>query len=184
MLFVWVFLVSVVPELSAQDLRKTPLDLYLIVDVTENFQEDQEEIITWINEDVIDRLLQEGDRLIIWTVGDTTRIMHLEILDTDIVYGRQKINDLSIEGKNADFSTSLQEAASLYAQNMATGGRFSYMLLVSSSAEALASAMTGSSAALLRWFRVEKSSRWQALELAPGIGDRVRQAAAAFMRSR
>jgi len=55
--------------------------------------------------------------------------------------------------------------------------------MVSGSIGTLTSVMENNSAGLLRWSRVEKYSRWQALMVTPGIGEKVRQAAVAYMNS-
>jgi hypothetical protein len=170
--------------LKAEDQRNIPLDLYLIVDASEGFREARDETVTWINTEVIDRLLQNGDRLVIWSAGDTARIIHSETIGSQKDEAKQKLKNLEIQGRNADFSAAIREAASRSERDSAGGKRISYTLLVSGSAKALAPALEGSSASLFRWSRAEKYSRWQAMVVAPNIGEKVRQAAAAYMSSR
>jgi hypothetical protein len=167
--------------LQAQDHRSMPLDLYLIIDASEKFRETRDESAAWINEQIIERLLQEGDRLVIWSAGDTATIIHTETIGASKEEAKNKVASLDTRGRSADFGGALREASS----RAAAGGanRLSMTLLISGSAETLASSL-GAGSGLCRWSRVEQYSRWQALVIAPAIGDKVRRAAAAFMSSR
>ena len=178
------FLVILIPGLlKAEDLRSIPLDLYLIVDASEGFQRTREEAVAWINDEVIDRLLQEGDRLVIWSAGETARIMHSETIGSEKNEAKQKLENLEILGRSADISTAIREAV-LRSQRDTGPDRISFTLMVGGSAGILAPALRGNTAGLFRWSKAVKYSRWQALVLAPGIGEDVRKAAAAYMASR
>ena len=170
--------------LRAEDRRIIPLDLYLIVDASEGFRETMDETVAWINTEVIDRLLQEGDRLVIWSAGDSTRIIYSETLGSNKDEAKKKLESLEIQGKNANFTAAIREVASLSSQNARDGKRISYTLMVSGSAETLAPALEANTVGLFRWSRVDKYSRWQALVVDPNIGEKVRRAAAAYMSSR
>jgi hypothetical protein len=166
----------------AEDRRSIPLDLYLIIDSSEKFREIKDETTAWINEQIIDRLLQEGDRLVIWSAGDAATIIYAETIGASKDEAKNKIRNLEIQGRSPDFGSALQEATSRAAQGSAS--RISMTLLVST-AESLAPSLGGSSAGLFRWSRVEQYSRWQALVVAPSnLGEKVRRAAASYMNSR
>jgi hypothetical protein len=179
--FLMVFLVLfLMPAyLRAEDSRTIPLDLYLIIDTSERFRENSGEILAWINEQVIDRMLQEGDRLVIWSAGETSGIIYSETIGAGTDDVKNRLRNLEIQGRNPDFSSALREAASRAARDSAN--RLSMTLLVSSSAANLAPSLETGSAGLLRWSRVELYSRWQALVVAPAIDAEVRRAAAAYM---
>ena len=181
-LCLWVLLIT--GFLQANGRRNIPLDMYLIIDASAGTREARDEIVEWINTDVIERLLQEGDRLIIWSAGDTARIIHSETIGSQKNEAKQKVQNLEIQGRSADFSSAMREAASRIAQSANEGIRISYTLIVSSSAGTLAPALEGNASWLFRWSRVVKYSGWQALVVAPGIGEKVHQAATAFMSSR
>jgi hypothetical protein len=167
--------------LAAEDRRSMPLDLYLIIDASERFRETRDEIAAWVNGQIIDRLLQEGDRLVIWSAGDTATIIHTETIGASKDEAKNTVANLDARGRSADFGSALQQASSRAAATSAN--RLSMTLLISGSAENLASSL-GSGSGLFRWSRVEHFSRWQALVIAPAIGDKVRRAAAAFMSGR
>ena len=169
--------------LGAEDSRSLPLDLYLIIDASEGFLESKDETVAWINAEVIDRLLQEGDRLVIWSAGEKAAIIYSETVGAQKEEAKQKLLNLETNGKNADFAAAIREAASRSGLDETGRKRISYALLVSGSAENLAPALEGSSAGLFRWSRAEKYSRWQALVIAPNIGEKVRRAAADYMSS-
>ena len=185
LMFILILAVLAAPGLlMAADQRTIPLDLYLIIDTTEGFREAREETVAWINEQVLDRLLQEGDRLVIWSAGTTARIIHTETIGAGKDDAKNKVRNLEITGRNADFTGALREASSRASQENPGGNRISYTLLVSASAENLAPSIETGSAGLFRWFRTEKYDRWQALVVDPNINQRVHQAAAAYMASR
>jgi len=178
------FAVLLAPHLlPAADQRTIPLDLYLIIDASEGFRDARNETIAWINEQVIDRLLQQGDRLVIWSAGSSARIIHTETIGARKDEAREKLRNLEISGGRADFSGALRDAASRAARDNPNKARISYTMLVSGSAENLAPALTGN-ASLFRWSRAEKYARWQVLVADPNIDQRVRQAAASYMSSR
>ena len=185
LLFIWILAIFLTPcLLYADDQRSVPLDLYLIIDATEGVREAKNEITAWLNSEIIDRLLQEGDRVVIWSAGPTAQIIHTETVGAQKNEIKDKIQNLEISGTRADFLGALREAASRETRENPGGNRISYTLLISSSAANLAPALAGGSAGLLRWFRAEKYAGWQALVAAPNIATRVREAAAAYMSGR
>jgi len=181
--YLLIFAVILTPNIRA-DTRKMPLDLYLIIDASEGFREAKDETVAWINEQVIDRLLQEGDRIVIWFAGTGARMIHSETVGARRDEAKNKIRNIDISGNNPDFMGALRDAASRASRENPDGKRISYTLLVSASAENLAPAIETSSAGLFRWFRTEKYARWQAIVADPGINQKVRSAAAAYMSGR
>ena len=171
------------PRLLFAQNRQIPLDLYIIVDASERLREDRNEILAWINTELIDRLLQDGDRLVIWTAGNQARILHSETISGQTSTAKEILAGFQIAGTNPDFSGAVREAASMASRENPSGNRINYTILISSSAEALASSFRGGSAGLFRWFRTERSSQWQALVIDPNIAQRANQAATAFMNS-
>jgi len=132
---------------------------------------------------VVDRILMDGDRITIWAAGDSARVIHSDTLSgadgkTEL---KDKLKALAAEGETADFAGALRDAASRLSQ--AGSGRLAYTMLVTASAVSLEPAL-GSARDLFRWFRSERYSRWQVLVVAPDIGSKVRQSAAAYMSSR
>ena len=176
-------LVSFLPLLSAEDSRTIPLDLYLIIDDSEAFQNAKDNAIAWVNEQVLDRLLMEGDSVTIWTAGDSARILYSgEISTLDAKKDIQDtLNSIEPEGKTTDFIGALRELELVL--SLTPQDRLPYSVLVTASARNLWPALTGNSQSLLRWFRTEKYERWQALIIAPGINQRVSQAASTYMDS-
>ncbi|MCL2833965.1 MAG: hypothetical protein FWD78_12405 [Treponema sp.] len=170
-------------HLKAADQRTIPLDMYLIIDTSEGFRDTQSETINWINDQVIDRLLQEGDRLMIWSAGPAAQVIYTETIGAKKDDAKAKLLNLTISGRNADFSGALRDAASRAAKDNPDRKRISYTMLVSGSAENLAPAL-GGSGNLFRWSRAEKYDRWQILVADPNIAQRVSRAAASYMGTR
>jgi hypothetical protein len=144
----------------------------------------KDEAIAWIGEQVIDRILKDGDSLTIWSAGPKARVLLSETLEgangKDAV--KTKLNTLDVSGEVPDFSGALKDAVSRAAGG--NSGRIKYTLLISASAESLAPALTGRDAYLFRWSKVEEYSRFMVLVVAPDIHNKVRQSAAAYMAGR
>ena len=173
------FVIGLLPQLSAENRRVIPLDMYLIIDGSESFQGSKNDAVAWINNQVVDRILMDGDRLTIWRAGNNAQIVY-----SGDVSGRKEdiktaLNALSTDARIPDFSRALTEAASRVSQT--SQERLAYTMLVTASAEGLEQTLTGGARDLLRWFRSEKYERWQVLVVGPDLTPRVRQAAASLM---
>ena len=166
------------PRLDAEDRRTIPLDLYMIIDGSESFQTHKNEAVSWINEQVVDRLLLEGDRINIWAAGDSAELVFSGVVSSseDKEPIKDEFTNLTSTGKSADFSGALR--------NVESGGdRLSCTMLVTASAMGLGNALTGDNQGLLRWFRSEKYEQWQVLVVGPDIGKKVSQSALEYMNS-
>ena len=172
--------------LFAEDNREVPLDMYLIIDGSASFQDVRNEAVAWLNGHLVDRILMEGDRVTIWLAGETVR----EIFSGEIPSGgtsaadtkeeiKSRILAITGSGRTADFSGALSELEPRLPRT--PENRLAYTVLLTSSAGGLERVLTGSSLRMLRWSRSEKYERWQALVIAPNIGQRVSQAATAYM---
>jgi len=164
----------------AEDIRTLPLDMNLIIDGSAAFENSRSGAFAWINEQVVDRILMDGDTISIWLAGDSAELVYS---DTVSAAGKgaikTKIQELDTSGESADFAGALGEAASRISR---TGdSTISYTMLITASAQALAPALTGASQNLFRWSRSEWYERWQVLVVAPNISGRVRQAASDYM---
>ena len=178
-----IILVSFLPRLNAEDRRVIPLDMYLIIDGTESLASMKNSIVSWINGQVIDRLLIDGDRITVWTAGDRARQIHSGTISASS--GKAEIMDklkaMDTAGKTADFSGALSDASARISQT--PKGRLSYTMLITASAGGLEPALSGNAQPLLRWFRSERYEGWQVLVVAPNIGNKVQQSASAYMAS-
>jgi len=169
--------------LKADDKRSVPLDLYLVIDCSESINSVKGDVLAWVSSKIVDRLLIEGDKVTIWSAGDSARIIYNGEISAS--GGKQEITNLLqnlvTNGKTADFPGALRDLAPRVSQT--SQNRLSYSVIITSSAGGLESALTGSSQSLLKWSRSEKYSGWQALVVAPDIAPKVRQAALAYMSS-
>ena len=176
-------LVSILPLLHAEDKRTIPLDMYLIVDGSTALKGSKDDAISWINQQVVDRILIDGDRITVWSAGDRSRIIYSDTISASIGKGalKDKLKALETDGKTADFSGAMKDVLSKVSQTPKE--RLAYTMLITASAEALEPALNDNSQTLLRWFRSEKYERWQVLVIEPDIGRKVRQKAQAYMSS-
>lgn len=178
-----IFLVSFLPFLNAEDKRIIPLDIYLIIDDSESIKTSKNEVIAWINEQIVDRILIGGDKITVLAAGNSVRDIFSGNFsgDTEKRGIRDTLQKLETKAKTADFSGALRQTVSKISQTPKE--RLAVTILITASAEGLEPVLTGNSQSLLRWFRSEKFQRWQALIVAPDIGKKVQSAAAAYMAS-
>jgi hypothetical protein len=181
-----IVLVGFSPLLNAEDSRTIPLDMYLIIDGSQAFQNAKNDVITWANAQVVDRILAEGDSIAIWTAADASSLVYQSVVSSGISSGgksaiKDTLTSLTANGQSADFAGALKDAAAMAFR--APDDRLSCTMLVTASAEGLGNALTEDSRNLFKWFRSERYERWQVLIVAPGIEPKVREAAASYMRS-
>ena len=182
-IFFLIFLVIILFSAGAEDKRVLPLDLYLIIDGSTSLENSKNDTFAWICDKVIDRILVDGDKITIWNAGDSVQVIYSEALSGTAGKSeiKEKIRGILLNGKTADFSGALRDAASRVSRTPAD--RLAVTMLVTASAEGLEPALSGSSQGLFRWFRSEQYERWQVLIVAPDIGKKVQQSAAAYMNS-
>jgi hypothetical protein len=170
--------------LFSEDVRNRPLDMYLIIDGSSHLEGVKDAALGWISGELVDAILQEGDRLTIWSAGDKARIVFEETLGAAGKEGiKEKLKALDTRAASPDFPGALREAAQVRARR-AGPGRISYTLLVSGTAGGLGASLSGSSLNLIRYSRVEEFKGWRTLVVAPEIETKVKQAAAAFAAGR
>ena len=179
----FVILTGFLLPLQAEDRRTIPLDLYLIIDGSSSLKDSKNDTIAWINNQVIDRILINGDKVTIWTAGDKAQVIYSDTITSPdaIKVVKDKLTGIDTGAAKADFTTALKEAGSKISQTQ--GNRLAFAMVIAASAEGLEPTIATNSQGLLRWFRSEKYERWQVLIVAPDIGKKVQQAGAAYMSS-
>jgi hypothetical protein len=179
-LLVLMFLVAFFPRLEAEDRRNVPLDVYLIIDASNSFQNVKTDALAWVNAQVIDRILIDGDNMTVWAAGDSPELIFSGAVSASNGNGeiKEKLNNLTAEGGKADFSGALRGVETRLSD---VQGRLSYTLLIMASAGGLEGVLTGNSPSQLKWSRSEKYERWQVLVIAPNIGRKVSEAALEYM---
>ena len=179
--YIIIILLGLAPLLNAESKRVIPLDMFLIIDGSASFQDSQSDALAWLNNQVVDRILMDGDRVTIWAAGDSAEV----VFSGDISGRKEELKNtlasMSLTGRNADFSGALVDAAARASR--VSQDRLAYTMLITASAEGLERALTGSARELFRWFRSERFERWQVLVVGPDLTPRVREAAASYMRS-
>jgi hypothetical protein len=161
-------------SLFAADVRTIPLDMYLIIDGSSHIEASKNEAIAWLSGEIIDRYVQNGDRLTIWSAGEQINMIYSDTVSggsTDAV--KEKLKSLDTGAKQADFPAALKAASAKVADN----DRISYTLLLSGSASGLAPSVMGNT---LRYSRIAQFNGWQALVVAPEIASRVQKAAQSY----
>ena len=163
--------------LALAETRSVNIEVNLIVDGSAALSNVLDEVTVWISGNLVDRQLQEGDRITIWNAGAKAELVYSAALagDAEKEQIRQVLRTLSAKGGTADFTGALREAAA-----RSSGGTISYTLLVSASPAALSPALSGPESGLMRFSRIEEFPGWRLVVVALNIDSRVRQAAAAY----
>ena len=166
----------------AENRRVIPLDMFLIIDTSQSMENTKNEVIDWVNQRVVDQILMEGDRIIVWTAGNRAEIVYSDTISSDLSKDelRTVLRDLETRAESADFSGALRQ---LQGRVSVVPNRMSYSMLITASAEGLEPLLSSDTRGLLRWSRSERSERWQVFVLAPEIGSMVQQAANEFIRA-
>ncbi|MCL2070301.1 MAG: hypothetical protein FWH19_04870 [Treponema sp.] len=172
-------LVSFFPHLEAQNARRVPMNLYLIVDDSAALQVSKNEAIGWVRENLLDQALMDGDRISIWAASDSSQMIYSETFSAAT---RQQVLDrlqaMPMTSRSADFAGAMRDLSARTAQSP---GGMTVIMLITGSAGGLAPALSGPQQELFRWFRSERYERWQVLVVNPDISQRIRQAADSFM---
>ena len=153
--------------------RSVPIDVYLIVDGSSAMERGKDEALAWISATVIDGILQEGDRIWVWSAGEKPELVYSGG-GTDREAARTAVRSIRFQGDRADYRGALREAQ---AKVRAGGGRISYVLLVSGSGAKDPPSREAESAGLLRYSRVESFSGWRVLTVGLDVEDKLRQSA-------
>ena len=186
-ILIMIILVSILSVLNAGDSRVIPLDLYLIIDSSSSLQNVKDDALGWLNSQVIDRILMEGDNVTVWSAGNSAQLIYSGEISsvnngtetkTEL---KEKLNSITGEGRAIDFSGALSDLRPRLSRTQS--GRLPYTMMITASAGSIQSALTGSSQSMLKWFRTEKSSGWQAFVLGPDINEKVSRAASDYMNS-
>jgi len=164
--------------LFAGEVRRTPLDLCLIVDGSTLTGPAKEEALAWLSRGVVEEILQEGDRVTVWRAGGTAEVIFSETLgDEGKAAMKERLMVLETdESARPDFLGALKEAAGQDRRK----GHIDLTLLVCGPPASLVS-LGGAGISLIRYSKVENFKGWRILVVASGIERQVKEAAAAFM---
>ena len=163
---------------AGKDIRNTPVTVNLIIDGSAALSGARDEMSAWVTKGLIDGLLQNGDRITIWSAGGTAQVLYSETVknENDRENIKNTLKNLPARGDTADFSGALRDAAS-----RSGGNGIYYTLLICASPAALSPTLLGAGANLMRFSRIEEFRGWRAMVVSLGIDSRVRQAAAAYL---
>ncbi|MCL2175360.1 MAG: hypothetical protein FWB73_04865 [Treponema sp.] len=155
---------------------RAPINVNLIIDCSASFTAAKAEITTWIN-GRLDMILKDGDKVIVWSAGASSRIIYTGTINgqSDRDAAKKSVSDLTGAGTSADLSGALRAAANAQSD-------FSYTLLISASPTALSSLLSGPQSSLMRFSRVEEFSGWRAIVVGLNMDEKIKRAAAAFFQ--
>ncbi|MDR1302682.1 MAG: hypothetical protein LBK43_09485 [Treponema sp.] len=169
--------------LGARDKRNIPVELFLIIDGSSALKNAQNAAVRWLEEHVVDGILQEGDRLSIWLANEKAELIFSDNLNGvgDKARIKRVLQSLQLQEGAANFGGAIREATTRAAR-LQSARPMIYTLLVSGSTTGRSPSLGGDAVGLLRFTRVEEFSGWRLTVVGLGMNARVQQAAAAYMR--
>lgn len=162
--------------------RAVPIDMYIIVDGSSAMERGWEEALAWLCTTVVDGILQQGDRLWIWTAGDRPQLIYSGAVEAGRESVKTAIRSVQFQGDRADYQAALREVRTALARQ--DGKRLTYTLLVSGSGAKDPPSREAESAGLLRYSRVESFSGWRVLTVGLDIDAKVRRSSAYYLKNR
>jgi len=172
---------------SRSDVRKTPIDVYLLIDASRAWSE-RAAAVDWVCGHLVDGILLGGDRLSVWSAADKPRLV--AALTVDAPENKESIKKtlrgMQQESAGADYAAALREAAAAEASRPSRGPIALALLVGGFTAGSNTLGGGGDSPGtdeLLRYSRVEDFPGWKAVTVGLGIGPQARSAAAAYMES-
>ncbi|MDR2759186.1 MAG: hypothetical protein LBB78_07395 [Spirochaetaceae bacterium] len=174
-----VFLIFLFPALTAEDRRTTAITIYLIFDGSEGIKNGKNNAAAWLNEHIIDNILQEGDNLTVWIAAEKSKVVFSESLSGNAQKETVKelLRSVTPGGGSADYAGALREA--LDREKSKSGPGLSYTLLVTGTT---GGSLRGSALGeFLRYSKVQDFSGWRLQVVGLDLGPRVEKAVSGYM---
>ncbi|MDR2068496.1 MAG: hypothetical protein LBP71_01330 [Spirochaetaceae bacterium] len=164
---------------AAEDRRTTPITVYLIFDGSEGIKNGKTSAAAWINENIIDKMLQEGDNLTVWIAAEKAKLVFSESLNGTAQKETVKelLRSVNPGASSADYAGALREA--LAREKSKSGQGISYTLLVTGTTGGASRGNTAGE--FLRYSRVQDFSGWRIQVVGLDLGPRVQKAVSDYM---
>ncbi|MDR2101893.1 MAG: hypothetical protein LBP43_04915 [Treponema sp.] len=165
--------------MAGEDRRTTPITVYLIFDGSEAIKNGKNSAAAWLNEHIIDTMLQEGDNLTLWIAAEKPEVVFSGVLNGTAQKETVKelLRSVTPGGPAADYAGALREA--LAREKSKTGEGISYTLLVTGTAGGPSRGNTAGE--LLRYAKVQDFSGWRLQVVGLDLGQRVQKAVSDYM---
>lgn len=178
------------PAAARGQTRRVPLNVYIIIDNSTAMERGKDEAVSWVCDAVLDRTVQNGDRLNLWTAGEKPVLLYSGEISADTREGAKKlVRNIGFQDGSADYRGALNQAktqisAGTEYSGRSGDGRLSYTLLVSGANAKDPPMKEAESAGLLMYSRVENFSGWRVLTVGLDVGAKVRQNTSTYMKNR
>jgi hypothetical protein len=164
---------------AAEDRRAFPIAVYLIIDGSEGIKNGKNAAAAWINDYIVDKILQEGDELTVWIAAEKAKVLFSASLGGTAQKETVKelLRSLNPEGSAADYTGALQDV--LARESRRSGQGISYTLLVTGTAGGL---FRGNPPAeFLRYSKVQEFPGWRVQVVGLGLGPGIQKAVSDYM---
>jgi hypothetical protein len=164
---------------DAEDRRTLPITVYLIIDGSEGIKNGKNAAAAWINDHIVDEILQEGDDLTIWIAAEKATVLFSESLSGTVQKETVKelLRSVNPEGSVADYTGALRDV--LARESRRSGKGIPYTLLVTGTAGGLSRG--NPPAEFLRYSKVQEFSGWRVQVVGLGLGPGIQKAVSDYM---
>lgn len=176
--------ITVLGSVLAEDRRTEAIDAYLLIDRSAAMATSGPAAAQWLCDQVVDGLLQSGDRVTLWAFSEKSeKITEMTLSTPDSKEALKKaIRSVGGDSGTANFSGVLHAVAAMEAARI-DRNPIAYVLLASPLVResAASGGNDAEAAALLRFSRIEDHPGWKAVTLGLGLEHRARTAATLFI---
>jgi hypothetical protein len=168
--------------LCAEDKRQESIEMYVVIDGSAALKNARQEALAWFQEQILNGILQDGDRLSVWIAGEKAELIFSETLNGPESRKnlQEKLDSAPSGAKNADFAGALREISAR--EGSSRGVLPVNTLLITSATGGVYTSLGESIGRILRYSRVEDFSGWRAIRILTNIGPQVQDAAGAYLR--
>ncbi|GHV66128.1 hypothetical protein AGMMS49928_00050 [Spirochaetia bacterium] len=167
---------------GAEDKRQESIDMFVVIDGSAALKNARQAVLAWFQEQILNGILLDGDRLSVWIAGEKAELIFSETLSGPESRNnlQEKLNSAPSEAKNADFAGALREISAR--KGSSKGVLPINTLLITSATGGVYTSLGESIGRILRYSRVEDFSGWRAIRILTNIGPQVEDAAGAYLR--
>jgi hypothetical protein len=160
--------------------NRNPVTVYLIIDGSQAINSVIGDVSAWVSENLTDRILQNGDRLVIQSVQSPQTVNTVY----SGTYGSgekekilRELAAVPAQGDDGtpDFTPALLSAAA------AESDSFTYTLLICASPGGLSPTLEGSGSGLLKYSRIDEFGGWRAVVVGLNLDEKVGRAVTGWL---
>jgi len=177
-------LISINIPVFAEDLRKGPIDLYLLIDTSTSLASHYNEALSWIRSTIFQEILQKDDYVTLIGAGESVQILsETRFEGPESSQGLEKLlQSIRLQDKHADLAGAIRETKRRDASKSTTN-TLGVALMITGTDER-GSLFNGGQAKdleiLLKYSKVEDFPGWKLIVIGLNVDGKIKAAAAEY----